>query len=138
MELQEAIKRARHLAKVSECGAYEYPDDEEMFLRDRDALFLIADELEKLQQENELAKQQLIKNCNISDEKNQLLVENEELKEKMAKKDECFKDIIGLGFDYDGFYNKETKQGDIEDMASLVDDIVNIATDGLQGVESYK
>lgn len=69
MELQEAIKRARHLARVSECGAYEYPDDEKMFLEDSIALHMIADEVEKLQQENELAKQQLIKNCNIADEK---------------------------------------------------------------------
>lgn len=133
MELQEAIKRARHLAKVSECGVYEYPDNKEMFLKDRDALFLVADELEKLQKENELAKQQLIKNCNIADDKNQLLAENEELKEIIANKDECLKNIIGLGFDYDGFYNSETKQGNIEDMASLIDDIVKIAKDGLRG-----
>ena len=108
MELQEAIKRARYLAKVSECGVYEYPDNEEMFLKDRDALFLVADEAEKLQQ----------------------------LKEKIANKDECFENIIGLGFDYDGFYDKQTKQGNIEDMASLVDNIVSIAKDGLQGTKS--
>lgn len=34
-----------------------------------------------LLQENELAKQALIKNCNIADERNQLLKENEELKQ---------------------------------------------------------
>lgn len=60
MELQEAIKRVRHLAKVSECGAYEYPDNEEMFLKDRDALFLVADELEKLQKENTKLKENYI------------------------------------------------------------------------------
>lgn len=39
-------------------------------------------EIEKLQKENELAKQTLIKNCDIADERNQLLKENEELKEE--------------------------------------------------------
>lgn len=37
----------------------------------------------KLQKENELAKQALIKNCNIADERNQLLEENEKLKNKL-------------------------------------------------------
>ncbi len=37
----------------------------------------------KLQKENELAKQALIKNCNIADERNQLLKENEKLKNKL-------------------------------------------------------
>lgn len=41
--------------------------------------------IEKLQKENKLAKQALIKNCNIADERNQLLKENEELKEKLDK-----------------------------------------------------
>lgn len=36
--------------------------------------------IEKLQKENELAKQTLIKNCNIADERNQLLKENEQLR----------------------------------------------------------
>ena len=37
----------------------------------------------KLQKENELTKQALIKNCNIADERNQLLKENEKLKNKL-------------------------------------------------------
>ncbi len=37
--------------------------------------------IEKLQKENELAKLALIKNCNIADERNQLLKENEKIKE---------------------------------------------------------
>lgn len=39
--------------------------------------------IEKLQKENELAKQALIKNCNIGDARNQLLKENEKLKNKL-------------------------------------------------------
>lgn len=44
---------------------------------------IILNLIEKLQKENELAKQALIKNCNIADERNQLLKENEELKNKL-------------------------------------------------------
>lgn len=39
----------------------------------------------RLQKENELAKQSLIKNSNIADERNNLLVKNQELKEVIAK-----------------------------------------------------
>lgn len=41
--------------------------------------------IEKLQKENELAKQSLIKNSNIADERNNLLVKNQELKEVITK-----------------------------------------------------
>lgn len=41
--------------------------------------------IEKLQKENELAKQVLIKNSNIADERNELLKENEELKKEIEK-----------------------------------------------------
>ena len=44
---------------------------------------IILNLIEKLQKENELAKQALIKNCNIADERNQLLKENEKLKTKL-------------------------------------------------------
>ena len=40
--------------------------------------------IKRLQKENELAKQALIKKCNIADSKNQLLRENKELKEYIA------------------------------------------------------
>lgn len=39
-------------------------------------------------------------------------------------------------YDYDGFYNPETKQGNIEQLASLVDDAMKIlsgAEDGMYG-----
>ena len=39
--------------------------------------------IDYLLQENELAKQALIKNCDIADERNQLLEENEKLKDKL-------------------------------------------------------
>ena len=43
---------------------------------------LLSDFIEKLQKENELAKQALIKNCDIADKTKQLLKENKELKEE--------------------------------------------------------
>ena len=48
------------------------------------AIDTVLNLIEKLQKENKLAKQALIKNCNIADERNQLLKENEELKDKYA------------------------------------------------------
>ena len=41
-------------------------------------------------------------------------------------------------YDYDGFYNPDTKQGNIEQLASLIDDAISIlsgAEDGLYGGE---
>lgn len=49
------------------------------------AIDTVLNLIEKLQKENKLAKQALIKNCNIADERNQLLKENEELKDKLDK-----------------------------------------------------
>lgn len=48
-------------------------------------IYTILSLIEKLQKENELAKQALIKNCNIADERNQLLKENEELKTELER-----------------------------------------------------
>lgn len=45
----------------------------------------LINQIEKLQKENELAKQSLIKNSNIADERNNLLVKNQELKEVITK-----------------------------------------------------
>ena len=42
--------------------------------------------INKYAKENELAKQALIKNCNIADERNQLLKENKELRNLIAYK----------------------------------------------------
>lgn len=47
---------------------------------------IILNLIKKLQKENELAKQALIKNCNIADERNQLLKENAELRNLIAYK----------------------------------------------------
>ena len=55
---------------------------EDSTFRERSLLRII----DKLQKENELAKQALIKNCNIADERNQLLKENEELKLKEKRR----------------------------------------------------
>lgn len=51
-------------------------------VEDLKQILLVANEIEKLQQENELAKQALKMQCEIADERNQLLRENQELKEK--------------------------------------------------------
>lgn len=48
-------------------------------------VYIILNLIEKLQKENELAKQVLIKNSNIADERNELLKENEELKKEIEK-----------------------------------------------------
>ncbi len=45
----------------------------------------LINQIEKLQKENELAKQSLIKNSNIADERNNLLVKNQKLREVIAK-----------------------------------------------------
>ena len=46
---------------------------------------IVISEYRRLQKENELAKQSLIKNSNIADERNNLLLKNQELKEVIAK-----------------------------------------------------
>ncbi len=45
---------------------------------------IVLNLIEKLQKENELAKQALIKKCNIADERNQLLKDNQKLREYIA------------------------------------------------------
>ena len=57
----------------------------EISLEDSQSIKIVLNLIEKLQKENELAKQALINNCNIADERNQLLKENEELKIKHDK-----------------------------------------------------
>ena len=133
--------------------------------------------INKYAKENELAKQSLIKNLNIADERNNLLVENqklkqeneelkkripsfengtylgdydglvkfqneldklqkenEELKSKIENKDKYFGLITGLGYDYDGYYNRETSNGNIKDLADLIDELVQAARDGLNDI----
>lgn len=53
--------------------------------------------------------------------------ENREISEKLKIKDEYLKLIIGLAGDYDGFYDPETKYGNVESMAGLIDELVNYA-----------
>ena len=56
--------------------------------------------------------------------------ENEELKSKIGNKDKYFELITGLGYDYDGYYNRETGNGNIKDLADLMDELVQAARDG--------
>lgn len=53
--------------------------------------------------------------------------ESKEIVEKAKIKDEYLKLIVGLAGDYDGFYNPETKQGNAEDLAGLIDELVHYA-----------
>jgi hypothetical protein len=71
------------------------------------AIDTVLNLIEKLQKENKLAKQALIKNCNIADERNQLLKENEELN----KNYNSLIDKIILKIDeYDYKFEKAKKQ----------------------------
>lgn len=53
--------------------------------------------------------------------------ENREISEKLRIKDEYLRLIVGLAGDYDGFYDPETKHGNIESMAGLIDELVDYA-----------
>ena len=60
--------------------------------------------------------------------------ENEELKSKIGNKDKYFELITGLGYDYDGYYNRETSNGNIKGLADLIDELVQAARDGLNDI----
>ena len=73
----------------------------------------------------------------LSDYK-RVLKENEELKSKLENKDKYFELITGLGYDYDGYYNRETGNGNIKDLADLIDELVQAARDGLNDIPYQK
>lgn len=54
----------------------------------------ILSDYKRVLKENELAKQALIKNCNIADERNQLLKENEELKADNYELNNIINDLL--------------------------------------------
>ena len=58
----------------------------------------------------------------LSDYK-RVLKETEELKSKLENKDKYFELITGLGYDYDGYYNRETNNGNIKGLADLIEDV---------------
>lgn len=68
----------------------------------------------------------------------QLENENTELKSKIENKDKYFDLIIGLGYDYDGYYNRETSNGSMKDLADLIDELVQVARDGLNDIPYQK
>ena len=68
----------------------------------------------------------------------ELRKENEELKSKLENKDKYFELIIGLGYDYDGYYNRETSNGNIKGLADLMDELVQAARDGLNDIPYQK
>lgn len=55
---------------------------------------LLKEEITKLQKENELAKEQLKKQCKIADERNDLLVKVQELQKENKEKDEIIDSIV--------------------------------------------
>ena len=71
-ELRKENEELKHKIEGQECVIETQTHNEEVYEK------LVI----KLEKENKLAKQALIKNCNISDERNQLLKENKELKEE--------------------------------------------------------
>ena len=74
----------------------------------------------------------------IVDSYKKILKENEELKSKLENKDKYFELITGLGYDYDGYYNRETSNGNIKDLADLMDELVQAAREGLNDMPYQK
>ena len=74
IELAQQNEELKHKIEGQECVIETQAHNEEVYEK------LVI----KLEKENKLAKQALIKNCNIADERNQLLKENKELKEEKA------------------------------------------------------
>ena len=110
-------------------------------------------EVEKLQKENEELRAKWNKDTHIlqnqldlanadridlAQQNKELRKENEELKSKLGNKDKYFELIIGLGYDYDGYYNRETRNGNIKGLADLMDELVQAARDGLNDIPYQK
>ena len=75
---------------------------------------------------------------NAIEENKKLRKENEELKSKIGNKDKYFELITGLGYDYDGYYNRETSNGNIKGLADWIDELVQAARDGLNDMPYQK
>lgn len=168
--IEEAIERLEYIDRTYSFNNYYSKSD-------LDCIGILLSEYKKILKENELAKQSLIKSSNIADERNNLLVENQklkqeneelkkripsfesgtylgdydglvkfqneldklqkenkELKSKIENKDKYFGLITGLGYDYDGYYNRETSNGNMKDLADLIDELVQAARDGLNDI----
>ena len=90
--------------------------------------------IDYLLQENELAKQALIKNCDIADERNQLLEENEKLKNKILDTLEGQKVIKEETPQYikDNYIPKQKIKDKIEELKNYIYTGVNAPQDLLQ------
>lgn len=90
--------------------------------------------IDYLLQENELAKQALIKNCDIADERNQLLEENEKLKNKILDTLEGQKVIKEETPQYikDNYIPKKKIKDKIEELKNYIYTGVNAPQDLLQ------
>ena len=90
--------------------------------------------IDYLLQENELAKQALIKNCDIADERNQLLEENEKLKNKLLDTLEGQKVIKEETPQYikDNYIPKQKIKDKIEELKNYIYTGVNAPQDLLQ------
>lgn len=95
------------------------------------------EKIEKLQKENELAKQALIENCNIADERNQLLKENEELKKKLKEEEKLNKIIKNTKLDK--LLNISRNNGKTIELAmQLKEEILKLPKCRLYGIKNCK
>lgn len=102
----------------------------------------VLKENERISSENGIGKRQYEELVDDYEKLNleniELKKENEELKSKLENKDKYFELITGLGYDYDGYYNRETSNGNIKDLADLIDELVQAARDGLNDMPYQK
>lgn len=54
---------------------------------------------------------------------------------ELDKLNERIEYALAIAYDYDGYYNPETKQGNVEGLAMTIDDMVNALKGNLKGVE---
>lgn len=113
-------------------------------------LEILLNLIEKLQKENEELKKRIPSFENgtylgdydglvkLQNELDKLQKESKELKSKIENKDKYFGLITGLGYDYDGYYNRETSNGSMKDLADLIDELVQAARDGLNDIPYQK
>lgn len=54
---------------------------------------------------------------------------------ELDKLNERIEYALAIAYDYDGYYNPETKQGNAEGLAMTIDDMVTVLKGKLKGVE---
>lgn len=59
MKLESAKERVKDLIRISEEGAFRYPDDSKLFLNDKEALSLVLSKLEEYEECLEVVSKEL-------------------------------------------------------------------------------